>query len=104
MNKAAHVQPIIYTDKELAAVAEADAPGIGAYRAGLSGLLEGQPVQVLPHEEIIAKLDEAGKTFNILLIKTPLALPCTSVFLQLECGYWNAGAEQRLREALKTDS
>ena len=27
---------------------------------------------MLPHEQIIGKLDEAGKTFKVLLIKTPL--------------------------------
>jgi hypothetical protein len=57
-------------------------------------------VQVLPHEQIIGKPDEAGKTFKVLLIKTPLTKPYTSVFFQLECGYWNAKAESELREAM----
>lgn len=26
-----------------------------------------------------------------------MTLPYTSVFLQLECGYWNAASEKRLR-------
>ena len=64
-------------------------------------ILAGQPAQILPHEQIIGKLDEAGKTFKVLLIKTPLTLPYTSVFFQLECGYWNAAAEKELRDALK---
>ena len=99
--KSKHVKPAIYTDAELKFVAETNAPGINAYRAGLSAVLTNQPVQVLPHEQIIAKLDEAGKTFKVLLIKTPLTKPYTSVFFQLECGYWNAAAEQQLREAMK---
>jgi RbsD / FucU transport protein family len=96
-----HVQPTIYTDAEMKFVAEKNAPGMGAYRAGLEKLLAAKPVQVLPHEQIIAKLDEAGKTFKVLLIKTPLTLPYTSVFFQLECGYWNAESEKELREAMK---
>jgi hypothetical protein len=36
-----------------------------------------------------------------LIIKTPLTKPYTSVFFQLECGYWNAEAEERLREAIQ---
>ena len=99
--KTKHVKPIIYTDAELKHVAETNAPGITAYRTGLDKLLAQRPVQVLPHEQIIGKLDEAGKTFKVLLIKTPLTIPYTSVFLQLDCGYWNADAEKQLREAMK---
>jgi D-ribose pyranose/furanose isomerase RbsD len=100
--KTKHVKPTIYTDAELKHVAETNAPGISAYRDGLGKLLHGQPVSVLPHEQIIAKLDEAGKTFKVLLIKTPLTKPYTSVFFQLECGYWNEASEKALREAMKS--
>ena len=96
-----HVKPMIYTDSEMPFVAEKNAPGIGAYRDGLAKILTNQPVQVLPHEQIIGKLDEAGKTFKVLLIKTPLTKPYTSVFFQLECGYWNAESEKELRDTMK---
>ena len=99
--KTKHVKPAIYTDAEMKLVAEKNAPGIGAYRESLEKILAHQPVQVLPHEQIIAKLDEAGKTFKVLLIKTPLTKPYTSVFFQLECGYWNADSEAELRKAMK---
>lgn len=100
--KTKHVKPTIYTDAELKYVAEADAPGITAYRQELAKLLEKHDVQVLPHEEIISKLDAAGQTFQVLLLKTKHIQPYTSVFLQLECGYWNADAEKRLRDAIKS--
>ena len=96
-----HIRPVIMTDLELASVSETDAPGISAYRTQLAGSLTGLPVSVLPHEQIIASLDEAARTFDVLLLKTDLALPYTSVFIRLECGYWNDAAEQRLRAALK---
>jgi len=99
--KTRHVKPTIYTDAEMKFVAEKNAPGIGAYRDALEKLLAHQPVQVLPHEQIIAKLDEAGRTFKVLLIKTTLTKPYTSVFFQLECGYWNADSEAALRQAIK---
>ncbi len=95
-----HVRPIVYTDAELPYVSEKDAPGISTYREQLAGVLGDRPVQVIPHEQIIAKLDEAGATFRVLILKTDLALPYTSVFLQLDCGYWSAEAEQRLRTSL----
>ena len=100
--KTRHVKPAIFTDAEMKFVAENYAPGIGAYRLALGKILANQPVELLPHEQIIAKLDEAGKTFKVLLIKTPLTMPYTSVFLQLQCGYWNAEAEAELRKAMKS--
>ena len=95
-----HVRPIIYTDQELKFVREEDAPGISAYRQQLGKLLENRQVSVMEHEKIISLLDQAAQTFRVLIIKTNMTLPYTSVFLQLDCGYWGAGAEQRLRKAM----
>jgi hypothetical protein len=95
-----HVKPSVYLDNELAFVPETTAPGISAYRADLAKLLEGATVTRLPHEQIIGKLDDAGKTFHVLLLKTNLTIPYTSVFFQLECGYWNAASEKLLRDSI----
>lgn len=95
-----HVKPTIYIDHELEFVPEDAAPGVTAYRKNLDAILAGSEISKLPHEQIIAKLDEAGKTFHVLLLKTNMTIPYTSVFLQLECGYWNSDAEKRLRAAL----
>lgn len=96
-----HVRALALTDKELAFVADADAPGIEAYRRKLDQMLSGRERSVLGHEQIIARLDQAAQTFRVLVIKTNMALPYTSVFLQLDCGYWSAGAEERLRRAMQ---
>jgi len=97
---ARHVRPVVLTDRELSFVQEQDAPGISEYRQKLGELLKGREVNVLEHEQIISRLDEAGRTFRVLIIKTGMALPYTSVFLQLDCGYWTSDAEQRLRAAM----
>lgn len=102
LGKAKHVRPAIYTDAELKHVPEENAKGITADREALGKLLADRAVQALPHEQIIAKLDEDGRTFHILILKTKLTLPYTSVFLQLDCGYWNAEAEQKLRDTIKS--
>ncbi|MGA7341504.1 MAG: RbsD/FucU domain-containing protein [Terracidiphilus sp.] len=91
----------IYTDLELDLVEERDAPGIAAYRRQLHGLLNGASFKQLPHEQIIARLDRCAQMFRVLVIKTDLTLPYTSVFLELDCGYWNAEAEGRLRKAMQ---
>lgn len=97
-----HIKPTIYTDRELAFVSEEDAPGITSYREQLGDLLKGYEVRALPHEEIISRLDRIGEMFRVLLIKTRMRIPYTSVFFDLECGYWNAQAEDRLRAALSS--
>ena len=101
LSKAKHVRPVIFTDAELKVVPETDAAGVTAYREALSKVLGTRETQSLPHEEIIAKLDEAGKTFHVLVLKTTLTIPYTSVFIRLDCGYWNADQEKRLREKLE---
>ncbi len=100
VDAATHVQPVIYLDSELKSVSQADAPGITAYRGELDVLLAGRNVSSIPHEELIAKLDGAAKMFRILILKTNMTLPYTSVFIQLDCGYWNADAEKRLRDKI----
>ncbi len=103
--KQPHVRPIVYTDRELNFVGEPDAPGIGAYRQLLAGVFEsklpGVAVQTVPHLDIIHNLDQASRTFNVLIIKTNMTLPYTSVFLELTAAYWNSEADARLNQALK---
>ena len=95
-----HVREKIYLDKELDAVDEADAPGIADYRERLTDALYGASVTRMLHEQIIHKLDQSAKLVRILIIKTEMTIPYTSVFFELDCGYWNAEAEERLREAM----
>lgn len=34
---------------------------------------------------------------NAIIIKTPLTIPYTSVFLELDCAYWDASREKEIR-------
>jgi hypothetical protein len=95
-----HVRATVYLDEELRFVIESDAPGIVNYRQQLELLLAGSAVSYLPHGEIIEKVDKSAQKFRILILKTELTIPYTSVFFELDCGYWNREAEVRLREAI----
>jgi len=101
LGAAPHVQPKIYIDAELEHVPEADAPGIDRYRTDLVKLLGGRPAQREPHIDIIEKLDETAKAFDVLILKTDLTLPYTTVFMELDCRYWNEEKEAKLRAALE---
>ena len=59
------------------------------------------PADSVAHEILIDRLNEAGKSFHVLVLKTQMAIPYTSVFLQLDCRYWSAESEARLRKAMQ---
>ncbi|MCS7223704.1 MAG: hypothetical protein NZ959_03945 [Armatimonadetes bacterium] len=95
-----HIKPILWLDRELDFVREEEAPGISQYRENLKVTLEKLPVKQENHEDIIKRLDEAGRTFTVVLLKTRTCLPYSSVFVELECGYWDKTRESHLRERL----
>ncbi len=95
--KSKHVTPIVHTDQELKYLDDAQAPGVEAYRDSLAAIFKDKTVESLPHEKIIEKLDEVSRTFRVLVIKTNMTVPYTSVFLQLDCAYWGPDAEKGLR-------
>ena len=51
----------------------------------------------MPHEGLIDKLDSVSQTFRVLIIKTTMTVPYTSVFLQLDCAYSGVRREKGLR-------
>jgi L-fucose mutarotase/ribose pyranase (RbsD/FucU family) len=95
-----HVRANVYLDRELEFVDESDAPGVGEFKQHLDAVLYGSTVSRIPHEQIIHRLDESAKLFRVLIIKTEMTIPYTSVFFELDCGYWNAEGEERLRQAM----
>lgn len=95
-----HVRAKVYVDSEFRHVAEEDAPGVSALRRELDCLLTNEKASEVRHEELIAKLDEGSRLYQTLILKTTLTIPYTSVFMQLDCGYWSDAAEKRLRNSL----
>lgn len=101
VDRTIHVRPVVYLDAELPYVPSQDHAGVSAYRDGLQKMLKPYPVQSLPHAEILDKVSEAGKSYRILVLKTTMTVPYTSVFLQLDCKYLSADGERKLRQAMK---
>ncbi|HEV2469123.1 MAG TPA: hypothetical protein VGS78_08010 [Candidatus Sulfotelmatobacter sp.] len=91
------LRPVFFRDAELPLISDADAPGASAYREQLNQLLHDYTVVSQPHERLIARVDEAGKTFHILVLKTNMTIPYTSMFIRLDCKYWTAEQERNLR-------
>jgi L-fucose mutarotase/ribose pyranase (RbsD/FucU family) len=101
LSQTKHVQPVIHVDAELKHLDNKLAPGVEEFRDTLTALLDKSRVEQIPHEQIIKKLDEAGKTFRVLILKTDAVLPYTSVFIQLDCGYWSPEKEAVLRKRMQ---
>jgi len=101
IDKSKHIRPNVYLDKELAYVTEELSPGADYFRSQLDERLKGRDLKPVLHEELIGRLDQVAKTFKILMIKTNLALPYTTVFMELDCGYWSPENEAKMREAMK---
>jgi L-fucose mutarotase/ribose pyranase (RbsD/FucU family) len=99
-----HLRANIYLDRELEFVREEHAPGVTRYREQLAALLRSANKTTLPHEQIIAKLDETAQLFRVLIIKTEMTIPYTTVFFALDCGYWSAEAETQLQQAMAAHS
>lgn len=97
INNSIHVRPDIFMDAELPYVSDQDSPGVSAYRAQIGDVLHGYLVQSQLHEHILSDINNAGEQFRILVLKTNMTIPYTSVFIRLDCKYLSADAEQRLR-------
>lgn len=95
-----HVRAAVYLDQELEFVAEADAPGVTRYRTQLAELLKGANTIPMLHEQIIAKLDQVSQVFRVLIVKTTLTIPYTTIFFELGCAYWLDKAEAKMRKTM----
>ena len=97
VNSSIHVRPEIFMDAELPYVPEQDAPGANAYRKQIGDVLHGYTVTSRLHDKLIAEMGESGATFHVVVLKTNLTVPYTSVFIRLNCKYWPTDAENRMR-------
>lgn len=101
INDSIHVRPVIYMDAELPFVTDNDAPGASAYRSDIAAVLRGYPVASELHEKLIAEVAQESNAFHVLVLKTKMTVPYSSIFIRLDCKYWSADAEQRLRTKMR---
>jgi hypothetical protein len=96
-----HVRATVFVDQELQFVDEHDYPGVTELRKQIAKeFAKEQVTSSMPHTEVMSKVDEAGKTFRVLFIKTTSTIPYTSVFMRLDCGYLSDEGERKIRAAI----
>ncbi|MDR1582242.1 MAG: hypothetical protein LBS55_03120 [Prevotellaceae bacterium] len=99
---APHIKAMIYQDKELLYLNETDAAGIDVLRGQMT-MLFGDNRTFVPHEELINRLDEISRKFNVVILKSNLIVPYTSTFFELDCNYWDSAREKKLQQTIAKD-
>ena len=100
LRSAPHVRPVVYLDRELDYVTEDLAPGADATRAGLAETLRNLGPTPVLHAELIERLGQVAESFRVLVLKTTGVVPYSSVFVELDCGYWSPENEAELRRRM----
>lgn len=96
IEKAPHIKAAIYQDAELQYMDESMAAGIDSLRSQMKALL-GDRIKFLLHDQLIARIDEVSRTFNVVILKTKQTIAYTSTFFELDCNYWDSDKENGLR-------
>lgn len=103
LERTQHVRPRVYLTREVRAVENDFAPGIDDMRKRIAESLHGHEPTELDQQSLITLLESANQSYDVLVIRTPTALPYTSVFLELQPGYWDAESEERLRQKIRRE-
>ncbi|MCC8170684.1 MAG: hypothetical protein LIP00_02655 [Parabacteroides sp.] len=96
LEKAPHVSAVVYQDRELSFLQEEDCPGITRLKEEMRAILPPGGIERVAHDRLIARLDSVSNRFEVVIIKTNLAMPYTSTFFELDCRYWNGGKQAAL--------
>ena len=98
-----NVRPQVYLTRELRSVENDFAPGIDDLRERIKNSMHGHEPTELDQQSLLTLLEDANRSFDVLVIRTQSALPYSSVFLELQPGYWDATSEARLRERIEQE-
>lgn len=101
IEESTHVRPIIYNDAELQFITDSLAPGVTVFKQEVQKLLRGATIQPLLHDSVFVRMDKAARLFSITVLKTEEIIPYSSIFIELDCAYWNAEKEKELRTKMK---
>ncbi len=101
LERTENVRPQVYLTRELRSVENDFAPGIEELRKRIQTSLHGHEPAELDQQSLLTLMEDANRSFDVLVIRTQTALPYSSVFLELKPGYWDADSESRLRERIE---
>ena len=97
LEKSETVTPSFSTARELPFVKNDNAPGIDQFRGLLKQALHGHQVREMEHRSLSLLAHSDSAKYAVLVLKTKSALPYSSVFIELDSGYWDRDSEDKLR-------
>ncbi|MEO8616951.1 MAG: RbsD/FucU domain-containing protein [Luteolibacter sp.] len=95
-----NVRPQLYVTREIRSVENDFAPGVDELRKRTQVALHGHETTELDQQSLLTLLEDANRSFDVLVIRTTTALPYSSIFLELQPGYWDVDSESRLRDKI----
>lgn len=98
-----HVWSKIYTLREFEHLKEKITPGIQNFKSARTKAINDRKKQEITSEVAKLLFQSSSKEYRSLLIKTNSNIPYSSVFLELETGYWDRESEQKMRKSLKSE-
>jgi D-ribose pyranose/furanose isomerase RbsD len=98
-----NVRPQIYLTREVRSVENDFAPGIDELRKQVKDALHGHETTELDQQSLLTLTEDANRSFDVLVIRTTTALPYSSVFIELQPGYWDVDSETRLRDRIERE-
>ena len=95
-----HIWPRIYNLREFKHLEEDYAPGVGKLRTQKEQVFAGRKMQEITARTANLIFLAAVKKYRVLIVKTESAYPYSSVYMELDSGYWNGVSEDALRAAM----
>ena len=103
LERTENLRPTIYLPRELRSVENDFAPGIDAMRETLQQSMHGHEPTEIDQQALLTLIEDANRSFTVLVIRTRTALPYTSVFMELQPGYWDSQSESHLRKRIQNE-
>ena len=85
-----NLRPKVYVPRELRSVENDFAPGIDELRKAIKSSTRGHELTELDQQSLLTLVEDANRSFDVLVIRTPTALPYSSIFIEIQPGYWDA--------------
>lgn len=96
-----HVKPVVWLDRELYAVNDAEFPDINAFREAVEGASANLFLDAAHDESyIIGMLRQVAEHHRVIVIKTPSRWPYSNIYVQFTRSNWTPEQEAALRERL----
>ncbi len=102
IDQSQHVKPSIFFTRESQVIDNDSAPGIDLLRQKVRQSIQEMATTTMEQDSLLTVLQDINRSFDVLIIRTNTTLPYSSIFIELQPGYWDAESEDKLRQRMQT--